>query len=259
MLEIRDLSVETKDLKKNILQKVTVEVKKGTIIGLTGPSGCGKTTLLKNILGDFNSEYKITNGFIKIDGEKNFKLGSQIAYVPQNPILAFNPRRKIGNIIRESLCLHLKISKNEAENLYIKNLNRLNMNVTNEILNIYPYQASGGMLQRMILGLIISLKPKYILVDEPSSALDVENRNILMEVLGEIKKDIGILVSSHDIKILNELCDQIYIMQDGKIIEIGTFEELIQHPKSIWIKKISRMINKENNRSIVWKEYKFTG
>lgn len=261
MLEIKNLIVSGNN-NIPILDDINLIVKKGECIGLTGASGSGKTSLIKSILGMDTSSYKIKQGGILLEkvnilsfkSKKRRELcGKTFGFVPQNPMTSFFPNKKIGKQMIETFRLHNKnLNKFSANLLSKKTLNKVNMNDLERIMNSYPSQLSGGMLQRVTMAILLGLHPTYIFADEPTSALDEINRNLLIKLLKKINNDTGIIFISHDIVALKELCSQINVMQNGKIVETQTVEKLFSSPQQIWTKTFVKTTqqNMEDNEWI---------
>ncbi len=196
MLDIKNLNVKTR-AGQLLVHDVSLELQSGQVIGLTGASGAGKTTLLKIITGTYDKDYKVTSGLILFKGseinglsaKKRRQLcGTSIGYIPQNPMTAFNPRQKLGAQVEETLNIRLSLSRTEARNRFREILEKLNLSDGERLLNSYPSELSGGMLQRAAITLVMCLEPEIILADEPTSALDKENRDALIDVLKLVKK-----------------------------------------------------------------------
>lgn len=262
MLRMNNISVLAKG-KAQLLNNISFQLEKGKVIGLTGASGAGKTTIMKAILGMLDNSCIITEGNIVMDdielktlSENNRRClcGKTIGFIPQNPITAFDPRVKIGNQIYETFKIHLKVKRNESDTLISQKLKELNLPDVQRVLNSYPCQISGGMLQRIAVAIILGLKPKYILADEPTSALDEENSKILIEILDKERKDAGILLVSHDVNSLKELCDRVIVIENGRIIEENTMINLLTHPQKLWTKTFA-LANKNSERGCFsWKK-----
>lgn len=262
MLEIKNLSIKTKN-NKELLKKISLIINKGQAIGLTGKSGSGKTTLIKSILGMLDKHSYETSGYIYLENNliNNFNsnkrrelCGKTIGYIPQNPMTAFDYRIKIGKQIEETLCIRLEIKKDYAIKKFLEYLEKLNLYDSERILESYPTEISGGMLQRIAIALVFSLQPKYILADEPTSALDEENKNILVNMLKNKKNEVGILFVSHDVKSLCELCENAFVMQEGEIIEEGSMNKLLNNPQRRWTKTFAEVNKNTGERSFIWKK-----
>ena len=246
MLKIDNLSVCT-TTNIQILNNVSMKLEIGECIGLTGASGSGKSTLIKTIIGIDDTQIIPTNGIIEANNINVLKLssnerrklcGKTFGFIPQSPITSFFPNAKIGKQLIATIKLHSDkaLTMKQINELAILSLESVNLKDTNRILNAYPCELSGGMLQRVTMAIILALKPKYILADEPTSALDNENAEILMSLLAECKNS-GILFISHDVKALKTLCSSIIVMESGKVIENQTTDELFLNPQELWTKE----------------------
>lgn len=258
MLKVEQLIVASR--KSEILKGISIEVKKGEILGLTGHSGSGKTTFIKTIMGILARGLEVKKGQIYLDDCSLFEMsnrdrrkicGTTIGFMPQNPMTAFDRRMKIGGQMRETLQVKLKINDSNIKKLIEQVFYKVNLTDVERILDSYPYQLSGGMLQRVAIALILALNPKYILADEPTSALDDKNRKIILKILKEQSSKAGILFISHDVDALKEMCEKVYIIEKGMITESGTMESILYNPKMPWTKEFAKA-NKMQDRS-EWK------
>lgn len=262
MLEVKNLSVETKNHKK-LLNDISFYISIGEAIGLTGQSGAGKTTLIKSVMGMLDRTCRMNSGSVIVDGLDMVKLsptkrrsmcGTTLGFIPQNPMTAFDNRIKIGKQMEETFCVRLQISRAEALVLAQEKLNDVNLIDIKRIMESYPAQLSGGMLQRVTMAIILGLKPKYILADEPTSALDEENRTLLLEQLALHNDETGILMISHDVFALNKLCHEIMVIEHGMITETGLMEKLMNTPEQEWTKQFSSVNTKQDRGQWKWKE-----
>ncbi len=262
MLKINQLSVKEK-FGRLLLDQVTIEIPSGAIIGLTGHSGSGKTTLLRSVFGMLHRDCQIKEGKIFIDGidlhglsrrEHRALCGKKIGFIPQNPMTAFDSRLKIGCQIQETFQRRLQLTKSKAIVLAKEKLDLVNLTETPRVLNAYPGELSGGMLQRVAAAILLGMSPDYILADEPTAALDEENRNLLLAVLQTQMRDKGILFVSHDVGVLQKLCNKVYVMGAGKVIEQGKMEQLLTKPKTDWMKQFSSLSKKENRGEWAWEK-----
>ncbi|MGL4729958.1 MAG: ATP-binding cassette domain-containing protein [Clostridium sp.] len=260
MLKIEKLNVRAQ--KKYILKNFSIEVTKGEILGITGQSGSGKTTLIKSIMGILGKELKIESGDIYLEGSSLLKTskkqrrcicGTTIGFIPQNPMTAFDRRIKIGKQMMETLRCKLLLEDKEIKKLIEKVLDDVNLKDKKRILNSYPCQLSGGMLQRIAIALILALKPKYILADEPTSALDDDNRQIIIKILKEESKKVGIIFISHDVEALKAMCSKVFIIEEGQIIESGTMESILYNPQMAWTKEFSKVNDIQDRGDWQWK------
>ncbi|WP_201259611.1 ATP-binding cassette domain-containing protein [Tissierella sp. P1] len=151
--------------------------------------------------------------------------------------------------------MRLRLSKEEAYHLALEKLQMVNLDDTSRVMESYPLQLSGGMLQRVSMAILLGLKPKYILADEPTSTLDEDNRDMILDLLMNQMNDSGILMISHDVFALESLCEMILVMERGRIIEGGPMEKLLLSPKQEWTKKFSAANIKLDRRKWEWMEY----
>lgn len=247
MLEIRNLTVQTKS-SVPLLNNVSLSIDTGTCIGLTGASGSGKTTLIKAIMGMCGGDLEVPEGEILLDKdnllkhsgkERRMLCGKVIGFIPQNPMTAFFPHAKIGRQVTETLRIHTGADKKQAEILSAGVLSQVNLADTRRVMNAYPRELSGGMLQRITMALILGTKPRYVLADEPTSALDEVNRDLLLELMKAYQKNAGILFISHDTEAMKRLCPVTHVMEHGRIIETQTTGELFLHPRQPWTKRFA--------------------
>lgn len=244
MLEIQNLTVTAKN-GVPILNNISLSVKTSACIGLTGASGSGKTTLIKSILGMNDNNFRINNGKILLDGsdllagtanERRKLCGSVIGFIPQNPMTAFFPHAKMDRQIIETFRIRTGLTKKQALIMAEDVLQKVNLTDTKRVLNAYPGELSGGMLQRIAMALILGTRPKYVLADEPTSALDEANRDLLLDLLRSYQKESSILFISHDTEALKALCSFTHVMEHGKIIETQATRQLFLQPLQPWTK-----------------------
>ncbi len=263
MLEVKKLSVEAKKHTK-LLTDVSFSLNQGEAVGLTGQSGAGKTTLIKALMGILGRTCVIRAGEIKVDELNLNKLspsrrrdlcGTTLGYIPQNPMTAFDRRIKIGKQMTETFRIRLQLSQKEAEGLRAEKLNAVNLTDTIRVMESYPGQLSGGMLQRVSMAILLGLRPKYILADEPTSALDEDNRALLLNLLMQQVKETGILMISHDVFALDTLCGRVLVMEQGRITERGTMDQLLSKPEREWTKEFSAANTKQDRRQWEWREF----
>lgn len=261
MLRMDEVCVMAKE-NKVILNKFSFMLKQGTAIGLTGESGAGKSTIIRAIMGFLGKGCFIGKGSIFIDdvrlndmsSKKRRELcGITVGFIPQNPMTAFDSRLKLGVQMEETFCCRLGISKKQARDLSIEKLELVNLSDYERILDSFPSQLSGGMLQRVAFAILLGLKPKYILADEPTSALDEKNRDLLLNLLRKQKEEAGILLISHNLVALDGLCETVLVLNEGQIIEEGTIEKLMKEPKHIWTKQFVKSNYMQNTGGWKWR------
>ena len=259
MLEIKNLTVKDK-YKNEILSDVSINVREKTITTLIGASGAGKTTLAKVILGILNEELSISSGSIYLNWDEISKLtkkeyrkicGKEIAFIPQLPMRAFDERVKIGRQMTELYTANLGINKTDAKEIAKRNLKYVNLE-DERVLNSYPFELSGGMLQRVIIAIVLGLSPSYIVADEPTSALDEYNTSLFFKLIQENFEDKGILLITHDLDIIKRKSDYCYVMQDGRIIEEGNNKDVFENPRKSWTTKIVQLSTEQESLEGYW-------
>ena len=218
ILEVSHVSVSYKE-KKNVLKDISFMIKEGEIVGLVGESGCGKSTLSKAILGLLDIE----------EGEMIYHTKNP-QMVFQDPFSSLNPRKKIGWILEEPLRIQ-KVPKQErkqrVEEMIVK------VGLTPSHLERYPKELSGGQRQRVSIAISLIQGSKFIIADEPVSALDVTIQKQIMELMIRLQEEnqLSYLFISHDLNVIYQMCDRVLVMKAGQIVEEGDVEEIFNSPK----------------------------
>ncbi len=218
---------------------VSFTLEKGETIGLVGETGAGKTTIVKSILRILpDPPAKVKSGKIYFEGKELLGLGehtmrkirgSRIAMIFQDPMTALNPVFTVGDQISEALRLHQKISKKEA---YTKVCKMLEMvGIPAERYGEYPHQFSGGMKQRVVIAMALSCNPALLLADEPTTALDVTIQAQVLSMMNRLKKELGtsVIMITHDLGIVAEVCDRVAVVYAGEIVEMGGREHIFDN------------------------------
>lgn len=247
IVEIKDLIMYLKvgKNKKLIINNTGFDVNQGEIFGIIGESGSGKTVLTKTLFGLNSNIQMISSGKIILDGKDvtNFKTedwqksgvrGKVVSSVFQNPLSSLNPYRRIGAQIIESILENKteKISKAEAYDRALELLEMVKIHEAAEVMKMYPHQLSGGMNQRVVIVSILAANPKLIIFDEPTTALDPIAQAQIIEIAREIRDKFktSMIFISHDVSLISSIADRIGIMYAGKIVELGTTDEIINFP-----------------------------
>ncbi|MCR4961964.1 MAG: dipeptide/oligopeptide/nickel ABC transporter ATP-binding protein [Lachnospiraceae bacterium] len=223
VLEVRNLTVEFKKNKKPFyaVNDVSFDVKEGEILGLAGESGCGKSTLSRAILG---IQKKGVTGEIR-----HYYKRPQMVF--QDPAGSLNPAKTIGFILEEPIRVRGHFSKEEREKRVKDMLKKVDL--PEEFLTRYPNELSGGQRQRVCIAASLMQEPRFLIADEPVSALDVTVQKQILDLLKKLHKELNlsILFISHDLRVIFDLCDRVMVMKSGKIVEMGDREEVYFHHK----------------------------
>lgn len=244
LLEINNLSVafDTEAGKAQAVDQLTISLDRGSVLGLVGESGCGKSITSLAILRLVPPPGRITGGQISFDGQDLLGLpeskmrtirGNNIALIPQDPMTSLNPVYTVGEQIMEAIELHQKVSRKEARTRAIEVLDRVRIPQAASRIDEYPHQFSGGMRQRVMIAMALACKPKLLIADEPTTALDVTVQAQILDLLRSIQKDEGmaILLITHDLGVVAEMCHNVAVMYAGSIVEYAQVKELFQRPK----------------------------
>ena len=230
ILEVRNLSVEFKKDKKPFfaVSDVSFDVKEGEILGIAGESGCGKSSLSRAILG---IQKKGVTGSVK-----HFAKRPQMVF--QDPAGSLNPSQKIGFILEEPIRVKGNFDKAERKRRVKDMLKKVDLD--EEILDRYPNELSGGQRQRVCIAAALMQEPKFLIADEPVSALDVTVQSQILELLKRLHKELGIaiLFISHDLRVVYNLCDRVMVMKSGKIVEMGELRDVYFNPQHPYTKSL---------------------
>ncbi len=248
MLEIKDLTIQYGD-KLPVVENFSLSLKKGEIITIVGESGSGKSTVLSSILGLLPNGGKIISGDIIYNGESMLSKslnqwrelrGTEITMISQDSGGTLNPIRKIGKQFVEYIQTHSKMSAKEAEEKAKDMFSKVNLPDPEIIMKSYPHQLSGGMKQRVGIAMALTFHPKIILADEPTSALDVITQAQIVKEIMDLRKkfDTSIIMVTHNLGVAAYISDKIIVMQNGKIVDAGNKNEVIENPKSDYTKKL---------------------
>lgn len=252
LLDVEHLTIAFKqngDL-LNVVNDISFQIKTGEILGIVGESGSGKTMTSLSIMGLLSKEATIPSGSItfegrdllKLDGEEYRKLkGNQMAMIFQEPMTSLNPVMTVGYQIEEMLLLHEKgLDEKERKAKTIEALQEAGLGDAEIIYKKYPHQLSGGMRQRAMIAMAMICKPKLLIADEPTTALDVTIQAKILELIQRMSEKYGIAVIliSHDLGVIKKICSRAIVMQNGIIVEQGTVHELFLKPEKDYTKKL---------------------
>ncbi|WP_420546721.1 dipeptide ABC transporter ATP-binding protein [Curvivirga sp.] len=229
------------------------KVMPGEAMGLVGESGCGKSTVALGIMRDLSNIGKITSGTIKFMGRDMAEMsekelqdirGSQISMVYQEPMASLNPAMLIGKQLMEVPILHEKVSRDEAYSRSLKMLESVKLPDPERIMKSYPHQISGGQQQRIVIAMALLSNPKLLLMDEPTTALDVTVEAGIVDLVKDLRKEFGtsILFISHNLGLVLETCDRLTVMYSGEAVESGEIEDVFDHTHHPYTQGLFRSI-----------------
>ena len=248
LVSVRDLVVEftTDGSVVHAVNGVSFDINKGETLGLVGETGAGKTTIAKAILGILpDPPAKVRNGSITFEGQDLLSLpekemrkvrGKRISMIFQDPMTALNPIFTVGDQIAEAILLHEKMSKAESEKRAVDMLELVG--IPGERYKEYPHQFSGGMKQRVVIAMALACNPELLLADEPTTALDVTIQAQVLEMMANLKEKLNtsVLMITHDLGIVAEMCDRVAVVYAGQIVEWGTTRQVFKntyHPYTL--------------------------
>ncbi|MRX72793.1 ATP-binding cassette domain-containing protein [Bacillus lacus] len=263
ILSVKDLHVQVKTSEGflTLVHDITFGIKKGRILGLVGESGCGKTVTSMSILQLHNKKNLDVSGSITLQGRELNGLenkemrkirGKEIAFIMQNPMNAFTPVFTIGHQFVETIKSHTSLNKKQARELAMNVMESVNLQDPQKLFKNYPFELSGGMLQRVMIAMAACLQPSVIIADEPTTALDLHSQLLVLRLLDKVRSEYGtsILLISHDLGVISEMADDVIVMNQGKIVESANVFDLFDHPSHEYTKKLLR------NRTTLYTEKK---
>ena len=244
LLEVRDLVVDFKTRAGNarVLDHVSLQVKEGEILGIVGESGCGKSMTALSIMGLIpNPPGQITSGSITLEGQELVGLapddlrrvrGKEIGMIFQEPMTSLNPVFTVGEQIAESVRLHEGASPKAANARAVEMLRAVEMPEPEARAQAYPHQLSGGMRQRVMIAMALACRPRVLIADEPTTALDTTVQAQIFDLLQALQDDMGtaIIMITHDMGAIAELADQVAVMYAGRVVEMGRVDTVLSHP-----------------------------
>jgi peptide/nickel transport system ATP-binding protein len=251
----------------NAVDNVSFKVMSGQIVGIVGESGCGKSVMSLSIIKLLPKESgKIKSGEVIFDGLNLEKMsesqinkvrGKDVSMIFQEPMTSLNPVFTIGYQLQEVLFNHLKITKQEARLKSIALLKSVGISRPEKLIDEYPHQLSGGMRQRVMIAIAIACQPKLLIADEPTTALDVTVQAQILELLKDIQavNDMSVILITHDLGVIAEMCDEVMVMYAGRIIEHTDVDTLFYNPKhpytSLLLGAIPKMDGQEERLSSI--------
>ena len=254
-MEIKDLHTgfRIRDEYFDAVDGVDMKLFSDEILAIVGESGCGKSTLATTVMGLHNPNYTRSTGEIWFEGknlvglsEKEFNeiRGEGIGMIFQDPLSSLNPLQRIGKQIEEGLIYHTKMNAEERKARVLELIEQVGIPNPPRVARQYPHELSGGMRQRVIIAIALACKPKIIIADEPTTALDVTIQAQILDLLVEIQKEInaGIILITHDLGVVAQLADRVCVMYAGQIVEEAPVLELFTNAKHPYTRSLLNSI-----------------
>ncbi|MEG0894928.1 MAG: ABC transporter ATP-binding protein, partial [Oscillospiraceae bacterium] len=246
LLNVEHLSVSFKTYAgiMHAVRDVSFSVSEGETLAIVGESGCGKTVTSKAIMGLLPERQSIIekgssiifngNQMVGMKEKELAKVrGKDISMIFQDPMTSLNPTMKVGKQIAESILLHHKVSKDEAYKTALGILEMVRIPNAKERMNQYPFEFSGGMRQRAMIAIALVCRPKILIADEPTTALDVTIQAQIMDLIQDLKNELnmGVILVTHDLGVVASVADKVQVMYAGKIVEYGQSDEIFYSQK----------------------------
>ena len=244
ILEVKNLSVSFGDSgeRYEVVSNISLNVPKGKIVCVVGESGCGKTVTALSVMGLLPiPPGRVDNGEVIFDGTDLFQLsekelrnyrGNRLSMIFQEPISSLNPVFTIGDQIGEALRAHRSLTKNEEKNRVVELLEMVGIPAPESRINSYPHELSGGMCQRAMIAMALSCDPELLIADEPTTALDVTIQAGILDLILKLREKLGmaVLLITHDLGIVSEVADEVYVLYAGKVVEKGSRDKIFNSP-----------------------------
>ena len=262
MLKVENLSIHFEDRseREEVVKNVSFAVENGDILGIVGESGSGKTMTALTIAGLLKKHAVLDGGRVWLDdtdllglSEKEMRRvqGNEISMIFQEPMTALNPTMRIGKQVEEALLLHsrrrrrdrggrLRMERREQRELALRALEEVELEHPEQLYKKYPHELSGGMRQRVMIAAAIVCRPKLLIADEPTTALDVRTQESILQLLKKLNRKYGmsILFISHNLRVVNTLCRRVLVMKDGQVVEEGDCAEIFENPQSEYTREL---------------------
>ena len=259
LLEIKDLrtSFFTDAGEVRAVNGVSFELERGKVLGIVGESGSGKSVTAYSIMQILAATGKIVGGSIKLDGQELVGAGervmkdvrgNRISIIFQDPMTSLNPTYTIGHQLMEAILLHTDRNKQQAYDRAVEMLRLVNVNEPEKRMKQYPHEFSGGMRQRVMIAMALACEPDVLIADEPTTALDVTIQAQILELMKSLQEELGmaIIMITHDLGVVAQLCDEVVVMYAGSICEQGSADEIFYNPRHEYTKGLLRSIPTAN-------------
>lgn len=251
LLNIKHLSVvfHDEDTPFEAVKDVNLSLEQGEIVGIVGESGSGKSMVAYTVMGLIKRDTCTVSGKITFDGADLLSMdrsqlrqlqGKDLSIVFQEPMTSLNPTMKIGRQVEESLRIHTRLSRQERRARALEAMALAELDDPEKLYDLYPHELSGGMRQRVMIASALVLRPKLLIADEPTTALDVTIQAEILKTLRQIneKEGTSILFISHDLGVIRQLCHRVVVMQHGYVIEEGPAEQVFRHPQQAYTQRL---------------------
>ena len=255
LLEVNDLhtSFYTPAGEVKAVNGVSFRLERGKVLGIVGESGSGKSVTAYSILQILEKTGKIVSGSVKLDGQELVGIGEEgmkhirgnrISIIFQDPMTSLNPTYTIGHQLMEAILLHTGRNKQQAWERAVEMLRLVNVSEPEKRMKQYPYEFSGGMRQRVMIAMALACEPDILIADEPTTALDVTIQAQILELMQSLQKELGmaIIMITHDLGVVAQMCDEVIVMYAGSICEQGTADEIFYNPRHEYTKGLLRSI-----------------
>ncbi|SKC40116.1 peptide/nickel transport system ATP-binding protein [[Eubacterium] yurii] len=255
LCEVRNLhtAFRIKDTYYDAIENVNLSLYSNEVLAIVGESGCGKSTLATTIMGLHDFNYTKVSGEVIFEDKNLLTLnqdeynkirGGKIGMIFQDPLSALNPLQRIGEQIEEALTYHTKFSKEEKKARVLELLEKVGIENPSRVYRQFPHQLSGGMRQRVMIAMALSCKPKMIIADEPTTALDVTIQAQILDLLTDLQNEIkaGIILITHDLGVVAQMADRVAVMYAGQVVELADSMELFNNPLHPYTKSLLNSI-----------------
>ena len=260
LLEVKDLhtSFFTDAGEVKAVDGVSFNLDHGKVLGIVGESGSGKSVTAYSIMQILAPTGRIVSGSVKLEGQElvgadentlRHMRGNKISIIFQDPMTSLNPTYTVGHQLMEAIMLHTKRNRRQARERALEMLRLVNVNDPEKRMKQYPYEHSGGMRQRIMIAMALACEPDILIADEPTTALDVTIQAQILELMQDLQKKLGmaIIMITHDLGVVAQMCDEIIVMYAGGICERGTADAIFYHPHHEYTKGLLRSIPRDEN------------